>query len=242
MIKILVSGASGRMGQETVKALQASTHLKFVGGTLRHDDLAKAITQHNPDVVVDFTVASQGQRHAEIIIEHNVHPVMGTTGFSEKTVKILQELCEKKQLGAIIAPNFSIAAVLMMQYASLTSKYFPDAEIIEAHHPKKEESPSGTAIKTAELIAANRKEKPAAAPHHAIIPHARGATHHDVPIHAIRLPGLIAEQSVIFGGDGETLCITHRTFDRVCFMPGVMLACEKVMMLKKLVYGLENIL
>ena len=167
--------------------------------------------------------------------------MIGTTGFSSTQIQTLTALCAEKKLGAIIAPNFSIGAILMMQLAKTAAHYFPQVEIIEMHHAGKLDSPSGTAIKTAELIA--EANNVAAIPTtKAVLPGARGAVHQQIPIHAIRLPGLVAHEQVIFGGTGETLTIKHDSTDRQCFMPGVILACQKVMTLNRLIYGLEHLL
>lgn len=241
-IPVLVNGAQGKMGKEIVKMLTQDKEFSVVATTDKQDDLAAAITSSKAKIVIDFTAASSGFQNASIIINSGAHPVIGTTGFLADQVEELQKRCNKKKLGGIIAPNFSIAAVLMMQFAQKASQFFPHTEIIEMHHNTKEETPSGTAARTAELIAHARKETHPLKKYKEIIPHARGANHHEIPIHSVRLPGLVAHQAVIFGGRGESLTIKHDALHRESFMPGIKLACKKVLELDHLVYGLENLL
>lgn len=241
-IRVLVNGASGRMGQATVNAITHDPDLTLVGQSSSRDDLAADIKNSKADVVVDFTTADVALKNAQIIIAARAHPVIGTTGLLAEQVKTLQAECQKLKLGGIIAPNFSLGAVLLMKHAQEIAKYFPHVEIIEMHHDGKLDSPSGTALYTAEMIAKARQHTPAAKQMRETIPGGRGATHHNIPIHAVRLPGLVAHEQVIFGGTGETLTLKHDSIDRQSFMPGVCLACKKVPTLDKLVYGLENIL
>lgn len=241
-IRILVNGAQGRMGQETVTMIQSQQDFELVDSTDKEDDLAQKIQQFKPQIVIDFTHPAAGFLNTKIIIANNVRPVIGTTGFTPQQIEELQRLSASKKLGGIIAPNFSIGAVLMMKYAQDAAKHFSQVEIIELHHDKKADFPSGTAIKTAEMIAAvKQKMKPGMA-EKAVLPGARGAALEDIHIHSVRLPGVVADQQVIFGGVGETLTIAHHTIHREAFMPGVALACRKVMQLEKLVYGLEQVL
>lgn len=242
IITVLINGANGKMGQQTSKALSESNQFKIVGQTGRNDDLAKEIKTSNANVVVDFTTAAVAYQNAKIIIEAGARPVIGTTGFMSEQIQELSQLCQQKKLGAIIAPNFSIGAVLMMQYSREIAKHFPHVEIIELHHDQKADAPSGTAIKTAEMIAEVRTNVAAKVIEKELIPGARGGKKHNVHIHSIRLPGLVAHQEVIFGGVGETLTLRHDTISREAFMPGVLLACKKVLELDHLVYGLEHIL
>ncbi|MDR3478947.1 MAG: 4-hydroxy-tetrahydrodipicolinate reductase [Gammaproteobacteria bacterium] len=240
-IRVLVNGANGRMGQACIKAIMNEPGLVLVGETVREDDLAAAIKNSKAQVVVDFTNAEAVLKNVQIIIEAGAHPVIGTSGLLLDQVKQFQAQCDKLKLGGIIAPNFSLGVVLMMKYAQKMAKYFPHVEIIEMHHDGKLDSPSGTALRTAEMLAETRS---ATETKHSreTIPGARGASHHQIPIHAIRLPGLVAHEQIIFGGTGETLTLRHDSIDRVSFMPGVCLACKKVMTLDTLVYGLEHIL
>lgn len=241
-IRVVVNGAKGRMGKESVKAISADPELTLVAEADHGDDLLAILKESRADVVVDFTVASVVVENLEKIITAGVRPVVGTSGLVESQVKELQEKAKAKKLGGVIAPNFAIGAVLMMKYAADAAKYLPQVEIIEFHHDKKEDSPSGTAVKTAEMIAKTRAQYQAPLKGKETIPGARGAFHQDVPIHAVRIPGVIANQEVIFGGHGQTLSIRHDSLSRESFMPGVCLACKKVMGLNELVYGLENIL
>lgn len=179
----------------------------------------------------------------EIALSHGVRPVVGTTGFSETDIEELRRLAEEKELGAIIAPNFAIGAILMMKFAQMAANYFEDVEIIEKHHDRKLDAPSGTAIKTAELISKVRQSKQQGHPDEKEeLVGARGANVDGMRIHSVRLPGLVAHQEVIFGGVGQTLTIRHDSLNRESFMPGVKLAVEAVLNLKTLVYGLEHII
>jgi 4-hydroxy-tetrahydrodipicolinate reductase len=219
-IKIIVNGAYGRMGKVTCETIKAQNHYKLVASLGRNDDLRQAIISTKPDIVIDFTDAKSVYNNSKIIINANVHPVIGATGLSQGEIQELQSL--NPNLGGIIAPNFSISANLMIKYAAIMAEFFPKAEIIEAHHEKKLDKPSGTAHKTQEILNKVMKQ--------------------DVPIHSLRLPGVLAKQEIIFGNIGETLTITHNSIDRECFMPGVILACNKVLSLDKIYYGLECLL
>jgi 4-hydroxy-tetrahydrodipicolinate reductase len=224
-ICIIINGAQGRMGQEAVKAVAADPALQLVAQIGRDDNLAQVIAKTQAQVVVDLTVPNVVYENALTIIDNNIHPVIGTTGLKPEQIADLEQRCAQKKLGGIIAPNFSIGAILMMRFAEQVARYLPDVEIIELHHPGKLDKPSGTAIKTA-----------------AMITKARVAKQHEVPIHSVRLPGLVANQEVLFGGLGETLRICHTTIHREAFMPGILLACKKVLQLEHLVYGLEHLL
>lgn len=241
-IRILVNGALGKMGQCTVKTLLSQPNMFVAGETGAKDNLAAEIKQSKADVVVDFTNADVVLKNTETIIESGARPVIGTSGLKQDAIKKLAERCAQLKLGALIVPNFSLGAVLMMKYAQEIAKYFSQVEIIEMHHAGKLDSPSGTAVRTAEMLSTVRSIAPDEKKRKETIPGARGATYQNIPIHAIRLPGLVAHQQIIFGGTGETLTLRHDSIDRECFMPGVVLACKKVMELDKLVVGLENIL
>ncbi len=241
-IRILVNGANGKMGQVTCKTIAEHSDFTLVYKNGERDDLLSSIHEHKPDIVIDFTNAESVFKNTEIIIKASVHPVIGTSGLKDEEIKKLQQLSADAKLGGIIAPNFSIGAVLMMKYAGEIAKYFADIEIIEMHHAGKQDSPSGTALKTAELLGKARTTHQPLKPSRETIPGARGATMNNIPIHSVRLPGFLAHQEVIFGAPGETLTIRHDTIDRQCFMAGVVLACQKVQSLNHLVYGLENLL
>lgn len=243
-IRVLVNGAQGKMGQQTVKTLSALvTDFTLVGQTRRDDDLAQEIKKSKAQIVIDFTNADTVYKNLKTILQMGVHPVIGTSGLRLEQIQELQEQSSKQKLGGIIAPNFSLGAVLMMKQAAEIAKYFPNIEIIEMHHPAKVDSPSGTAMRTAELLNAARINKPNIPQVlHETVPGARGAFYQDIPIHAVRLPGLLASQQILFGGLGETLSLRHDTLDRECFMSGLVFSCKKVFELDKLVYGLENLL
>ncbi len=241
-IRVLINGANGRMGKASVAAITADPELELVGTTSRGDDLANAIKKSHAEVVVDFTNAEAVQESTRTIIAANAHPVIGTSGLLMPQIVEFQAACKKAQLGGIIAPNFSLGAVLLMKHAQEIAKYFSHVEIIEMHHDGKLDSPSGTALRTAEMLAVNFKPAQTTKKTKETIPGARGAMHHQIPIHSVRLPGLVAHEQVIFGDTGETLTLRHDSIDRIAFMPGVRLACKKVVTLKELVYGLEHVL
>lgn len=242
MVKVIVNGARGRMGSEAVKAIKNDSALELVAECDFEDDLSALIKSSGAQVVVDLTAASAGFSNTQIILNAGACPVIGTSGFQVEQVKELQALATEKQLGGLIAPNFSIGAVLMMKFSAEAAKYLPDAEVIEAHSPQKEESPSGTGIRTAELIAAARTKKPVECSDKELIEGARGAELHGVKLHSIRLPGVVAQQTVFFGGLSETLKIEHNSQHRESFMPGICLACKAVVKRQELVYGLEHLM
>lgn len=241
-ISILINGAFGRMGQMTAKTIAENPRFTLVGQTGREYDLAKSIADSQAEVVIDFTHPSAVFQNTLTILNAGARPVIGTSGLLAEQIKNLQEKAANLKIGGIIAPNFSLGAVLMMKCAKEVIKYMPYVEIIEFHHAGKADSPSGTAIRTAEVIAeASKKINAGRLPLHETIPGARGASHHGIPIHAVRLPGFLAHEEIIFGSTGETLTLRHDSIDRLSFMPGICLACEKVMTLDKLVYGLEEV-
>jgi 4-hydroxy-tetrahydrodipicolinate reductase len=241
-LKIIVNGAKGRMGQAACRAIEGTEDLQLVAALGKGDDLAEAIHSLRATIVIDLTVASVAFENTRSIIQNGAHPIIGTTGLTPAQVTELQHLASEHQRGGIIAPNFSLGAILLMQFSSLAARYFPNAEIIEAHHPGKQEAPSGTAIKTATLIAEHRAHEPTHKHYHEVLPHARGASYEHIAIHSVRLPGVLAEQHVIFGGSGEQLILQHRTLDRDCFMPGLLLCCRQVTSLDHLIYGMENLI
>lgn len=242
-IKVIVNGASGKMGTVLVNTLKQNPDFELVQALGRNDNLPKAIHETNAQVVVDLTTAESVYKNSLAIIEANVHPVIGTSGLLPDQIASLQEICSQKKLGGIIAPNFSLGAVLMMKFAGVAAKYFPIGEVVEAHHEQKIDAPSQTALKTAEIIADSKnKETEIDIKTKENIEGARGANFNNVPIHSLRMPGVLARQEVIFGGIGETLTVTHNTLDRQSFMPGILLCCRKVLNLTSLYYGLESIL
>lgn len=239
---VIVNGASGKMGIAACQALQTHPDFELVGQLGRHDDLFTTIKTTQAKIVVDLTRADSVYQNTCRIIEAGAHPVIGTSGLLPEQIETLKIHCQEKELGGIIVPNFSLGAVLMMRFAAEAAQYFPEVEIIEAHHPQKQDAPSGTAVKTAALIAKHRKISPAKTNCSELISGARGAVHQDIHIHALRLPGVLAQQQVIFGGSGETLSIVHNSLDRGCFMPGLIFACQEVLKLKELCYGLETLM
>ncbi len=249
MIRILVNGAFGKMGKQAVAAIQADAECELVGAIGRADDLATAIAKEHPDVVVDLTTAESVCANFITILNAGVRSVIGTSGLTQQTILEVEHefvVKRKQKIAGLIVPNFSLGAVLMMKYAREIARYFSDVEIIEMHHAGKIDSPSGTALRTAELIAETRQPRDVSSQSTVIqresVPHARGAVYQQIPIHSVRLPGLLAQQQVLFGGVGETLTLRHDTIDRACFMPGLLLACKKVMTLDRLVVGLEAVI
>ena len=242
MISVIVNGALGKMGSLACQAIQTHPDFVLVGALGRQDNLSAAIKNTQAQIVVDFTSAECAYANASTIIDHHVHPVIGTTGLTLDQINTLQGRCQVKKLGGLIVPNFSISALLMMHCATLCSAFHSEAEIIETHPPHKIDSPSGTAIKTADLIAAARVHPKNQLENKVSLPGARGATYRDINIHSLRLPGVVAKQEIIFGNTGETLSISHECIDRTAYMPGLILACEGVQTLKTLYYGLEKLI
>ena len=242
MIRVIVNGAKGKMGSLACTTLNLHQEFELVAQLGKHDNLAQTIKATRAQIVVDLTRADSVYQNTLTIINHNVHPIIGTSGLLPNQIQELTALCETQQLGGLIVPNFSISAVLMMMFAAKAAEYFPEVEIIEAHHQQKLDAPSGTALKTAEMIAAARKNPKNNLNLKELVPGARGGTHCDVNIHSLRLPGIIARQQVIFGSPGETLTITDDCIDRSSFMPGIVLSCKKVFELTTLIYGLEHLL
>jgi 4-hydroxy-tetrahydrodipicolinate reductase len=242
MIKVGVLGARGRMGSEVVKAVTDATDLELVAALDLGDSL-DALVANGAQVVVDFTTPDSVMANLEFLIANNINAVIGTTGFDDARIAKIKSLLASSKSGVLIAPNFAIGAVLMMEFATKAAKYFESAEIIELHHPNKVDAPSGTAARTAELMAKSRKETGLAPMPDATstsLDGARGATVGDIPVHSVRLRGLVAHQEVLLGGIGETLTIRHDSIDRVGFMPGVLLGVRQVVTHPGLTFGLEN--
>ena len=243
MIKVGVLGARGRMGAEVVAAVEAAADCQLVAALDLGDSLDQLVSS-GAQVVVDFTTPDSVMANLEFLITHKIHAVIGTTGFDDTRLAKLKSLSSAHpEVGILIAPNFAIGAVLMMEFAAKAAKYFESAEIIELHHPNKVDAPSGTASRTAELIAAARKEAKLPAMPDATstsLDGARGALVGDVPVHSVRLRGLVAHQEVLFGGLGETLSIRHDSLDRAGFMPGVLLGIRSVISRPGVTFGLEH--
>ena len=241
-IKILINGAAGRMGQEACKAIAKEKDFVLVGICEHHEDLAEKIKTTGAQIVVDFTTPTAVFENTCTIIKAGAHPVIGTTGLSDEQIKILSDECSQLKRGGIIAPNFSIGVLLLMKYASDAARYFPDVEIIEMHHNQKKDAPSGSSIKLAHMLAQARTSIPKDPTEKETIPGTRGGTVDAVPIHSVRLPGLVAHEMIIFGAAGGTLTLRHDCIDRASFMPGLLLACRQVMGLEGLLYGLESLI
>lgn len=239
--RVLVSGWAGRMGRAVVEAVTEAPDMQFVGGVGREDDLEKTIRDTKPTAIVDFTVPESALPNIKTSLAARVPIVVGTTGLSAADVAAVDDLAKTKNVGAIIAPNFALGAVLMMKFAREIARHFPHAEIIELHHEDKHEAPSGTAMQTAAIIGESRREVPTVAHKLELVDGARGGSHHGVPIHSVRMPGLVAHQEVMFGAAGQTLRVRHDLYDRRSFMPGVLLAIRHVGRLTG-VHDLESLL
>jgi 4-hydroxy-tetrahydrodipicolinate reductase len=239
MTTVAVLGAQGRMGSEVVRAVTAAADLDL-GPTF---DVGDVIDLAGADVVVDFTHPSTLMDNLKAAIDAGVHAVVGTTGFDEQRLAQLRSWLEGSTTGVLIAPNFGVAAVLMMQFAAQAARFFDSVEIVELHHPHKADAPSGTARRTAELIGearAGMAPMPDATTQS--LDGARGAVVDGVHIHAVRMAGMVAHQEVILGGEGETLTLRHDSYDRASFMPGVLLGVREIGSRPGLTVGLEHLL
>ena len=243
MINVAVLGARGRMGSEVVKAVEVAEGLALVAALDMGDSLEqlKGSAAH---VVVDFTTPDSVMANLEFLIDNGINVVVGTTGFDDsKLATVKGWLAANPSVGVLIAPNFAIGAVLMMEFAAKAARYFESAEVIELHHPAKVDAPSGTAARTAELMGAARKEAGLGAMPDATttsLDGARGAVVAGIPVHSVRARGLVAHQEVLFGGLGETLTIRHDSIDRAGFMPGVILGVRKIVNTPGLTHGLDK--
>ncbi len=242
-IRVGVLGARGRMGAEVVKAVTNSSDLELVAQLDLGDSLEQLMT-NKVQVVVDFTTPDSVMKNLDFLISNEIHAVVGTTGFDQGRIdSIDSQLAKHPKVGVLIAPNFAIGAVLMMEFAAKAARYFESAEIVEMHHPAKVDAPSGTAALTAELMTEARKEsamKPMPDATKQSLDGARGSKVGDIPIHSIRAQGLVAHQEVLFGGVGETLIIRHDSLDRAGFMPGVLLGVRSVVKNPGLTHGLDK--
>jgi len=244
-IKVAVLGSKGRMGAEVVKAITNATDLELVASIDQNDDF-NIVKNSGAQVAVDFTTPDVVMKNLELLIESGISPVVGTTGFTEENIAQLQKMLDTKNgVSLRLVPNFSIGAILMMRFAKAATKFYDSAEIIEYHHPQKVDAPSGTAIRTAQIIAEERKANNLAKNPDATaseIPGARGSKIDGIPVHAVRMPGLVAHQEVIFGSLGETLTIRHDSFDRESFMPGVLLAIRNIAKKPGLTIGIDDLI
>jgi 4-hydroxy-tetrahydrodipicolinate reductase len=244
-IKVGVLGAGGRMGAEVCRAVEAAADLKLVA-TVDQDDWLANVAEAGAEVLVDFTTPDVVMDNLHWCIDQGIHAVVGTTGFTEQRIeKVRGWLAGRPDVGVVIAPNFGLGAVLMMQFAARAARYFESVEIVEQHHPRKLDAPSGTAMHTARLVAAARAEAglgPVPDATKDEIAGARGADVDGVRVHAVRATGLVAHQEVLFGTTGETLTVRHDSYDRVSFMPGVLLAVRAVRNRPGLTLGLDALL
>ncbi len=244
-IKVGVLGSKGRMGQEVMRAVNDAPDLELVAALDLGDPLDQLVT-NKAEVVVDFTTPDSVMANLEFVIGHGIHAVVGTTGFDEDRITKVQAHADANpNIGVLIAPNFGLGAVLMMEFSKKAARYFESAEIIELHHPNKVDAPSGTSTRTAELISNARAQAGLAPMPDATktgLDGARGAVVGDVHVHSVRLRGLLAHQEVLFGGPGETLSIRHDSLDRIGFMPGVLLGIREVSKHSGITYGLEGFL
>ncbi len=248
MINIAVCGANGKMGQEVIKTIKTADDMTLVAridiNNGQFATIKDAKDSVNIDILVDFTQPQSIYENALYCLNNRINIVIGTTGLSDTQIEELKKLSNSTKTGCFIAPNFSTGAVLMMKFAQIAAKYFNNAEIIELHHNQKKDAPSGTAVKTAALMAeVNESFTTGNCSETETIKGARGAnSYNNIHIHSVRMPGFMASQEVIFGSNGQTLKIRHDSSDRECYMPGVMLAIRYVSEHKNFVYGLDNIL
>jgi 4-hydroxy-tetrahydrodipicolinate reductase len=244
-IRVGVLGARGRMGAEAVRAAQAAPDMTVVA-TIDVGESLSGLSAAGAEVVIDFTHPDAVLGNLRAVLDQGLHAVVGTTGFTEDRLETVREwLRAQPRLGVLIAPNFALGAVLAMRFAQQAARFYASAEIIELHHNRKADAPSGTAAHTARLVGQARREaglKPGADATTAELDGARGAQVEDVRVHSVRLPGLVAHEEILFGGEGETLTIRHDSMDRVSFMPGVLLGVREVLNRPGLTVGLENVL
>ncbi|HVM14006.1 MAG TPA: 4-hydroxy-tetrahydrodipicolinate reductase [Egibacteraceae bacterium] len=237
MTRVAVLGAFGRMGSAVCEAVQADPDCELVA-RIGSGDTLDAVLDAGADVAVEFTVPDSVRRNVAWLLERGVHTVVGATGLSEDDLAELEALTGPANL--FVAPNFAVGAVLLMQLAAQAARHLPHVEIVELHHDRKADAPSGTALRTARLIADARRETPKPAGPDG--DPARGTLVEGIAVHSVRLPGLVAHQEVLFGGTGQTLTIRHDSLDRSSFMPGVVLAVKQVGTRPGLTVGLESLL
>jgi len=244
-VKVGVLGAHGKVGSEICKAVKAADDLELVAEVDHGDDVAALVTS-GAEVVVDFTHPDVVMDNLEFCIDHGIHAVVGTTGFDDARLDQVRTWLEQSpDTGVLIAPNFSIGAILMMRFAAAAAPFYDSVEIIELHHPTKADAPSGTARRTAELIAAARREAgspPQPDATSTLLEGARGSDVDGVRVHALRIRGMVAHQEVVLGGPGETLTIRHDSMDRASFAPGVLTGVRRIAGRPGLTVGLEPFL
>jgi len=257
----VVNGALGRVGQEVTRAVLAESDLRLVGAVDLNvsqqylpapeypnlipfsSNLGALVERARPDVIVDFTRAQVSLEAARIALPLKIRMVIGTTGLSETDVEEIRGLCGQHGVGAVVAANFSLGAVLLMHLAATASRFFSSAEIIEMHHDKKLDAPSGTALATARMMASARGTQFVYPPtEKEVLAGVRGGAMEGIAIHSVRLPGIMASQEVVFGGRGQTLVLRHDTFSRESYAPGVLLAIREVVKRRELVVGLDKLM
>lgn len=245
MIKVIVNGAKGKMGKAAVQAIINDPYLECVAECDIDSNLGEVIVDVKPDVVLDFTHPDAVFKNVKDVLDHGIRAVVGTTGLKASQLKILETTAIENNTACLICPNFAIGAVLMMQFATKAARYLKEVEIIEYHHPYKADAPSGTAIKTVDMMTDSVSDINA---HFQdlkkteLIDGSKGGYYKNIPIHSVRLDSYIASQEVLLGSAGQRLTIRHDSIDRMSFMPGVCLALKKSVDINGLVYGLENIL
>ncbi|MFF3640822.1 4-hydroxy-tetrahydrodipicolinate reductase [Streptomyces sp. NPDC002564] len=244
-LRVAVIGAKGRIGSEAVKAVEAADDMELVAALGRGDSL-ETLVEAGAQVAVELTHPDSVMDNLDHCVRHGIHAVVGTTGWTdERLARLRGALAESPGTGVLIAPNFSIGAVLTMKFAQIAAPYFESVEVVELHHPNKADAPSGTATRTAQLIAEARREAGTAPQPDATttaLDGARGADVDGVPVHSVRLRGLLAHQEVLLGGEGETLTVRHDSLHHSSFMPGILLGARRVVSTPGLTFGLENFL
>lgn len=242
MTGVLVVGSRGRVGARIVAGVRAAPDLALAGEVELGDDLAAAIARSRPAVAVDFTTPATVFANAIAVLERGVHAVIGTTGLRKEQLDRLDAVARERRVGCLVAPNFALGAVLLMRFAEEAAAHYPWVEIVERHHEKKLDAPSGTAWLTAQRVSRARRERPPETTETESAPGARGGRVDDVPVHSLRLPGSLAHQEVYFGGPGETLVLRHDCTDRDAYVPGVLLAVRRIAGREGLLLGLETLL
>lgn len=253
-IRVVVHGAAGKVGREVVAAVSAAERFHLAAtvdlaepqalvGAPHYRNVADALNEHPADVVVDFTNAAASMGMAPAALGAGARLVIGSTGFSEEQLRRLEGLVGEHRLSAVLAPNFTIGAVLLMQLASMAAHYFEYVEVVEEHHETKIDAPSGTALALARAIHEGRSDGfRRNVPEREPLAGTRGADYEDISIHSVRMPGKMANHQVTFGGQGQTLTLRHDTINRECYLPGVLMAAERVMKLDGLVIGLDKVM
>ncbi|WP_328344009.1 4-hydroxy-tetrahydrodipicolinate reductase [Streptomyces violaceus] len=244
-LRVAVLGAKGRIGSEAVRAVEAAEDMELVAALSRGDKL-ETLAETGAQVVVELTTPDSVMANLDYCVRHGIHAVVGTTGWTDERLAQLKGwLDQSPRTGVLIAPNFSIGAVLTMKFAQLAAPYFESVEVVELHHPNKVDAPSGTATRTAQLIAEARRTAgtaPAPDATTTALDGARGADVDGVPVHAVRLRGLLAHQEVLLGAEGETLTVRHDSLHHSSFMPGILLGARRVGSVPGLTFGLEHFL